>query len=310
MKNINQSGQVIIILLLVVVVALGIGLSIVSRSVNEISNSTNIEDSTRAFSAAQAGIEKLLQAQPSTNVVNTSLDTLTNQSSAQYSADIGGPSANSPMEYPSIDTSSPAQFWLAKPSDTPPSQYYRKPQFNLYFGNPKPNDDPNYYFENSGQHLNDQPAVEVNVILWDGTNYISQRFYFDSYVAAASSGNSTPIVRDPNSKFSSCDLNPANNTLTIDGNQSYFYCKATVSYGGSGYPIMARVRFLYTGLSHPVAIEPQGGGPNGSLPPQQKTYRSTGTSGNSQRRLQLIQEQDVSPNFLDYAIYSASTLTK
>jgi len=53
----SQNGQMIIILLLVMVVGLTIGLSMVSRSLTDIKISQQAEQSQRAFSAAEAGLE-------------------------------------------------------------------------------------------------------------------------------------------------------------------------------------------------------------------------------------------------------------
>lgn len=57
----NQEGQTLIILLLVMVVALAIGLSVATRSITDLRISTQTEQSSRAFSAAEAGIEEALR---------------------------------------------------------------------------------------------------------------------------------------------------------------------------------------------------------------------------------------------------------
>ena len=58
MKN---SGQAVLLILLVVVVALGLGLSIMSQSTTDIRLSQQEQESARAFSAAEAGIEDALK---------------------------------------------------------------------------------------------------------------------------------------------------------------------------------------------------------------------------------------------------------
>lgn len=83
MKN-HKSGQVVLIVLLVMVVVLTIGLSLISQSVTDISISKDEEESIRAFSAAEAGIEAALQnigAAPSTVEVDgiTANITISNQ---------------------------------------------------------------------------------------------------------------------------------------------------------------------------------------------------------------------------------------
>lgn len=62
-KNLSreESGQIGIVLLLITVVLVTISLSIVTRSVTDVSLSKREEDSQRAFSAAEAGIEDALR---------------------------------------------------------------------------------------------------------------------------------------------------------------------------------------------------------------------------------------------------------
>ena len=55
-----KRGQALIVVLLVLGVALTVGMSIISRSVTEVSVSTTQDESSEALSAAEAGIEKAL----------------------------------------------------------------------------------------------------------------------------------------------------------------------------------------------------------------------------------------------------------
>lgn len=57
----KNSGQITLVALLVMVVLLTVGLAVVSRSVTDIRISKEAEESARAFSAAEAGIEDLLK---------------------------------------------------------------------------------------------------------------------------------------------------------------------------------------------------------------------------------------------------------
>lgn len=56
----NSSGQTLLIILLIMAVALTIGLSVISRSITDIRISQEQEESARAFSAAEAGLEHYL----------------------------------------------------------------------------------------------------------------------------------------------------------------------------------------------------------------------------------------------------------
>ncbi|MBI2327018.1 hypothetical protein HYU92_01755 [Candidatus Curtissbacteria bacterium] len=61
MKLKERSGQVLILVLLVVVVALAVGLSVASRNITNLRTSTQTEQSQRAFTAAEGGVEDVLQ---------------------------------------------------------------------------------------------------------------------------------------------------------------------------------------------------------------------------------------------------------
>lgn len=62
MQQKYQKGQIVLIVLLIMVVGLTMGLAVISRSVTNIKMSTQTEQSQRAFSAAEAGIEEFLRA--------------------------------------------------------------------------------------------------------------------------------------------------------------------------------------------------------------------------------------------------------
>ena len=55
-----QKGQILLIVVLVLVIALTIGLSVVTRTITNVKTTSEQENSQRAFSAAEAGIEKSL----------------------------------------------------------------------------------------------------------------------------------------------------------------------------------------------------------------------------------------------------------
>src|SRR5690606_12114878 len=60
MNHRSASGQILVLVLLVVLVALTIGLSIASRTLSTLRNTAELDQSNRAFSAAEAGIERAL----------------------------------------------------------------------------------------------------------------------------------------------------------------------------------------------------------------------------------------------------------
>jgi len=70
MTKFNQRGQTLIFVLLIMVIALGVGISISSRTISTVRRTTNIDSSSRALAAAEAGVESYLSKSVST------LDTL------------------------------------------------------------------------------------------------------------------------------------------------------------------------------------------------------------------------------------------
>lgn len=61
-KHSSQSGQIVLIVLLVLTIATTIALSLIARSTTDVAISSQLEDSSRAFGAAEAGIEEALKS--------------------------------------------------------------------------------------------------------------------------------------------------------------------------------------------------------------------------------------------------------
>lgn len=297
MNKYNEKGQVVIIMLMVMLIALAVGLAVIGRSLNDISTSTKVEDSTRAFSAAEAGIERALKEDFSTPSSSLSINYFTNQANALVNI-YTIPAATRALEYPKIGKASFAEFWLADPSkdqnlDGVADAYYTQPSFDLYFGVPQ-----------TYTNAEDKPAIEVRVFYLNGVNKIdSTTSYFDTNSTRWTTNGFSPCTPDPSGN--------ANTIVTNDGSSASFYCKVTVnSYPvalPNFYPILARVRLLYSNINHPMALQPTGGA---SLPHQVNIYRSVGTVGNIQRQLEVFRQKYVMPHFFDYTLFAASSINK
>lgn len=301
----SQKGQVVVLLLLVMVVALAVGLSTISRSTLEVSTSRKSEDSSRAFSAAEAGMERIIQANKDNlgGVVQATIApfSLGNESSAVITT-AGLPSAGLGLAYPPFGKESFAQFWLVYPNFTgSPASSYVADSFDIYFGDP----DATKYVNPNEQ---EKPAVEVSTIYWDGNKYQSQSNYYDSFDGTADNTRSQG--------FQGCSLNQQPIQVNDDDiAKTNFYCKATVDINsitsGNSFPVMVRVRILYSSISHPVAIIGKNtSGVRVSIPKQANIYTSKGTSGSVQRKLQVFSQKSVMPQFFNYALFSAAELSK
>ncbi len=318
MQKRSESGQIVVIALLAMVVILAIALAIVGRSLLDISASTQTEQSSRAFSAAEAGLEAGLQnpdLSPSENFLSFG-------NNAEASLDINAsiPEAGLPLEHPPIGKDSFAQFWLANPAQDPPSGGYQEPRFRVYFG---------AVIDSNGQPINyitdpeDQPALELMVVYFDSatSTYKSTRYLYDSYPVH---GNATDTARSPSSTnpsvtnggFAVCNTSANGIETNTAGHLSNFYCQAEVPADGSSLPsnlVMVRARILYSSLSHAIAVGPDQkdiNNPSYNIPKQATIAKSTGTVGNVQRSIEVFKQQSVMPQFLDYALFSASTLSR
>ncbi len=300
----REKGQAILALILIMTVALAIGVSVIQKSLVDLSTSTKVEQSQRAFSAAEAGIERGLRGSSS----GISLAETGNQSSAT-TTDTGlipcvpgssgcAQGANiqqTALEYPPIAKEEFAHIWLIDPASTtnPPTGPNSPTKgIEVYWGNP------------GAEHA----AIQIKIIYYDSVSgtYKTAAYYFDSDAARASGNGFT----DASTSCTSPVIN------TIFGVNRTFYCKKTIdSTSSPAFPpsglMLVRIRLLYTSTSQQIAV--QGHltcGALCSLPPQTRLIRSTGTSGPTQRTVQIFQINNVVLPYFDFAIFSAGAISK
>jgi Tfp pilus assembly protein PilX len=72
----NQHGQVLLVIVLLMVIILTIGLSLAGRSITNVRQASDTDNSQRAFSAAEAGVQVALKTDKSVSKTNFS-DTTT-----------------------------------------------------------------------------------------------------------------------------------------------------------------------------------------------------------------------------------------
>lgn len=300
-------------LVLVMTVALAIGLSIVQKSLTDVSTATKVEDSQRAFSAAEAGIEKVLSGggTQSFPLEGTSAQVTEIQDSGNLPP---LPEANRrqlPLEFPSFAKEEIIQVWLADPDSnvTLPAcsaidaikhspVCYKQNSLDVYWGNSR----------------TDKVALELTLIYYDGVSQTyknDRKWYLDWDNATRSPANNFDKVNCPG------NLIPEGATGNI-----HYSCHITLGDGSinaakngalpSGL-MMLRGRLLYNTTSQPFAVQPPltaTCGKDCSLPPQVRKLISTGTSGQTQRKVQVFQMNKVIPPYLDFAIFSAGEIRK
>lgn len=280
----KERGQTVLILILVMTVALAIGISVIQRSLSDVSTSSKVEQSSRAYSAAEAGIEKAILTNQN---INSPVELGNNASITRVTTDLL-PAANQALEYPPLAKEELAQVWLANPDTL--AQYYNQASIDVYWGLPN--------------ITSDKPALEVTIIYLAAGEYKVQKFFFDSEASRTSGPNSNGFTN----AAAGC-TNPTIDT-SFENNRS-FYCKTTL-IGLTPVLMLLRARILYSNVSQPFAVQPVGGcGTNDcSLPPQARLFTATGVSGETQRKVQVFRLDKVVPHYFDYAIFSADEINK
>ena len=274
----NQSGQAILALILIMTVALAIGLSVVQKSLVDVSTSTKVEESSRAFSAAEAGIEKSLQSGGNTSVSFSENASSANVVDSNLIPAI--PAANTkqdPLEYPPLAKEEIAHVWLADPAASLPNcaapfVCYTQTSLDVYWGN----------------STTDKVALELTLVYYEANQYKSKKWYLDQE------------IRNPDNKFTlGCGTSALPN----------YTCKYTLTALPANL-MLIRARLLYNSTSQPFAVQAVGVGVEHYIPPQARRLTSTGISGETQRRVQVFQIPKVVPPYFDYAIFSLGDIKK
>lgn len=310
-----QKGQVLIVLLLTTLVVLTAGLAITVRSLNDVTTSTRNDQSQRAFSAAEAGIEKYLANPATVTGIQSPIPAFDNDSSVEVRANVDVPPlptvsipTQPALEYPPIGKDTIAQFWIVDPRSvsTTPVQVFNGTGFTLFFGNP-------------GQTLNgnlDAPAVEINMVTFNSSTnqYSTVKTYLDSH---SSSRGTTTGFRLAGEGGLSCSTSATANgvptTSSVNSANRYFACSYTISSncGSNCFPIIIRVRLLYSSTNQRIALRANPGNTSTtSLPRQAEIYYAKGTSGQSQQILKSFKIPKVIPTFLDFAVFSIGAISK
>jgi len=289
MEKMDNKGETVLILILVMTVALAIGLSVVQKSLVDVSTASKVEQSSRAFSAAEAGVEKALAESTTTTHVTPTFSDNSSQVTAIVDSGLMPtvPATGDQqvvLEFPPLTKEGVAQVWLADFNSTtnPPAAFYTQNSLDVYWGN-------------SSQ---DQAAIELTLVYYDGSIYKPNKWYLDQI----NRGNGFEVV--------TCN---GNNLVGVNTYQ----CKKTLDFSSikianpSATWMLLRARLLYNTTSQPIAVQAVGTcGQPCSLPPQARSITSTGASGETQRRVQVFQQSKTIPFFFDYAIFSTGIISK
>lgn len=292
----REEGQALLIVVLVIVVALTVGLSLASRSITNLRNTTDEVNSQKAFSAAEAGVEQVIK---SGTPITSPIDLGNNSQISSVGAQIISGAGSSGDEY-LMNNGNPifqddgGDIWLSPHNDSP---LFKTPwgcgtgfasgscgqsqTLSLYWGT---NTDPCA-----------EPAVEVLVIASSSStnpqlNATMSRYVFDSCTARRTGGS---YPNNFSSSFSTVNatINGAN------GASRTFNYKVDIPITNG---LFVRVIPLYTAGVFGVKAA--------NLPPQGQLITSTGTSGatgqQTIRKVTFFQGYQSLPAELLYALFS------
>jgi len=292
----RQSGQALLLVLLSMAVVLTIVLSILSRSITDVAVTSKEEEALRAFSAAEAGVERAL-------IVGANIET-TPIGDASFSADVSG-SAQAGQEFsnPSpILSGESIYFWFVAHDD----------DGNLICDGSHPCFTGGTYkicWGKEGTASGDAttPAIEISTF----------------YTVAPGDYSTARIARetaDPNAtRRGTNNLGaPDAGTCTVEGENFAF--QKTVDLAALGVPAgsygvqnglqFAKARILYNStMGHQIGIFGNYPG-NSLLPAQGLKIVSTGISGGSNRKIDVFQGFGELPPVFDGAIFSLGGLSK
>lgn len=300
-KRNRESGQALVLVLLSLAVVLTLVLYILSRSVTDILVSSKNEETTRAFSAAEAGVEQAL-------VIGTGGDNPNIGNSSGYVSDVaefakGSTDFNYPIELASGDSFT---TWFVSHDKnnndktvcdgTPEHPCFTGDMFKICWGK-----------AGTDGSLGTAPAIEVSI-------------FYEAIPGSLPTIKIARIAVDPNASRigSNAFVSPDAGTCQIAG-VTYQFQKtiqnSTLGIPASSYGVenglqFARVRMFYNSdTTHPIGVSTNFAGST-TLPSQGDDITSTGTSGQSTRKISVFQGWPEPPSVFDFAIYSSTGITK
>lgn len=268
-----QKGQALVLVLLSLAVVLTIVLFILSRSISDVSLSSNESQSISAFSAAEAGVEQAL-------VVGSAPAGSVAVGDASYQASVsdvasGVRSFVYPVELNSGDTMT---LWLKSQNGGPD---FNGDSIRVCWGKP-----------GTASNAGNTPAIETILVHGTGANIRVARSTIDPYG-----------VRTPNNSFGGVG---AGSTIT---GQTFPFCTVLNGLSAITNKQFVIVRMFYnTNTSHPIGFDSTRN--NWLFPSQGIRVDSSGTAGESSRRVQVFQGWPEVPTVFQYGLYSPSGLTK
>jgi Tfp pilus assembly protein PilX len=271
----NQSGQVVLMTLLILTVAVTLVLAFIGRTTTNTAITSQLEDSARAFNAAEAGIESALKTG-----ANSSSTLSGGETFAVTVANSGG--SNAAFEFPKKTSAGNTEtLWLR--NHNADGSINESSGVNATSGNI------DYcWSEESGT----SPALAMTLVYKRGTEYFTARLGLDPDASRRALNNF---------------IAPEYTGQTCGGKPNMYRSRLTfTSYGvlPGDVPIMLRLKPVYA--SAYIIVDPV----TATLPLQAKRIESTGASvGGATRKIVVYQQYKTIPAIFDSVLYSQSSLS-
>lgn len=271
-KSDLRGGQIVLIVVLLTVLGLTVGLSLISRTVTDVRISSQIEQSGRAFSAAEAGIESALSIQ--SNAFTPKGNIQLGDSKAEYSVAKQGGNADT-IPFPVTATGQSQSAWLMDHTEEGALDEA---------GYSYPSDSAMDICWNSAG--NDVPAMIVTLTYKEDGEYRLAKAAYDPTVGRGN--NFLPANTDTEGNY-------------CDGGYSF---KKTiipaVDFGMSTAAQLILLRLTPVYVSASTAVKPAV-----RLPVQGRIITSVGTTNtNVTRKIQVNQGYQILPSLLDFTLFS------
>jgi hypothetical protein len=287
-KKNNSSGQILLLAVLSMATILTVVLSAATRSISDISITSAEEESIKAFSAAEAGIEQTLL---SGTAASGAVGTQQSSGTASYNTTISSAPVSQYVYPIELSSGGLATVWLVSHDQN--NNYvcgagnpcYNASSLRLCWGK-----------AGTSSSVATTPAVQV-VTVYQNAGAIDTRV----------------LGYDPNSNRRTSDNNFTNSAgscgAAIGGTNFAFGTTVDFStipgYSTAGTLKSIVVRMVYNDVTHPLGIAS-----TGNLPSQSRQVSSVGTSGTSSRKVEVNSLYPELPEIFSSAIFSINGISK
>lgn len=287
MKNtlkLTQSGQILLITLLVLSVATTIVLSLIGRATTDVAITSQIEDSTRAFNAAEAGIEEVLKTGVGIDTPQTLTTGLT------YTAPITAiGNVNGVYKLPRITSQGETETIWMVPHNADNSV----------------NDASAFYTNNLDicwSHNTPKPALVVTIFYKSAGVYKVARAAYDPVQSPTGTRADNSFDRDFTSVAADDLQDGCGQTNSVYAKRIRFETDFGIDITPPTSDIITEIRLKPVYSETQFYLSTLGGG---TLPEQGKNIVSTGvTASGTTRKIVVTQQYRTASPVFDYAVFS------